>query len=101
MNAASVTTRREESVVTLHASGEFDASTARDLYDAVRAAAAQGQDVTIDCAGVTFMDAGCFGILLAARKRVEAQGCRLTITNAGRSVVRIAALLHADDLISD
>ena len=96
-----VTTRQEASAIAIYASGEFDASTAHDLYAALRDAAARGENVTVDCAGVTFMDAGCFGILLAARKRLEAQGCTLTLRNAGRAIVRLAELLHAESLITD
>lgn len=68
-----VTVEHLDDVVVLHASGEIDISTAPVLREHLDAVTSETARVIVDLGGVTFLDSTGLGVLIAARKRREAE----------------------------
>ena len=53
-------------------------------------------DVTLNCAGLTFMDAAGINLFFEIDHLCGARGAKLTVVNAPRCVVRLLALVQLD-----
>ncbi len=77
----------------VEASGEVDMATAQQLLDAILSAHdKQGQDVTLDLSGVSFMDSRGVSTLIEAHTHLAGHDCRLRIENARPTVAAILAM---------
>jgi anti-sigma B factor antagonist len=80
---------------------EVDMSNAERLREQLLAVIGEGAtDVVADMSGTTFCDSSGVHALLQARKRVVAQGGRLRVVTASRSVLRLFDLLGLGTLIT-
>jgi anti-sigma B factor antagonist len=68
-----VTVEHLGDVAVLHASGEIDISTAPVLREHLDAVTSETPRVIVDLGGVTFLDSTGLGVLIATRKRREAE----------------------------
>jgi anti-sigma B factor antagonist len=74
--------------------GEIDISTAPEVRQRLEPIlVASRDDVVIDCCGLSFIDSSGVAILTTALRSLEAQGRRLRVTNADRTVEQILELL--------
>jgi anti-sigma B factor antagonist len=81
--------------------GELDMLTAPELRSALRACADQGHsDVVVDLAGVAFLDAQGLGVLVEARKRLDAHHRSLTIVSPSAPARRVLDLTGLTTLFS-
>jgi anti-anti-sigma factor len=72
------------------AAGEVDMATADDLGAAISSVLnGPGSTVTVDLAGVTFLDSQGIFVLMRAYQTAAEQGRTLTVTNCRRSVRRV------------
>lgn len=81
--------------------GEADIA-AVDALEATLAAAADlcpKSDVHVDAAGLTFLGATVIDTLVAADRRLRADGRRLFVVNAGPRVARVLGILQLESLI--
>ena len=53
-------------------------------------------DITLNCAGLTFIDAAGIGLLVEIDQICVARGAKLTVVNAPRCVTRLLALVQLD-----
>jgi anti-anti-sigma factor len=83
----------------VHAHGEFDIATATVLADALEEACSHGQDVAIDMAAVTFIDAYALHPIVEAAKTCHEAGHRLTMTHPSATVARVIRLSGLNWLI--
>lgn len=81
----------------LTVSGEIDAHTAPSLAAAIDAA---GDSVTIDLAGVEFVDSSGLRVLIDAHQRLAEQGGGLTIASPSGAVTRLFEISGVDDYLS-
>ncbi len=72
----------------LSVTGDVDAYSAPDLVSALTPLPGDG-DVTLDLAGVGFMDSSGIRVLVDAHQRGEQEGRRVVVANPSRSVRRI------------
>lgn len=56
------------------------------------------EDLTIDCSGLTFIDAAGVGMLVGIHRRCEARGARLVLVDPARCLSRVLELTHLDTL---
>lgn len=75
----------------VHVSGELDVVTRNQLVAA--ATAGRHPHVLIDLGGVTFMDCGGYGSLVAARRLIQSSGKQLTITGQTGQPARFLDML--------
>lgn len=78
--------------------GELDAATAPELAQALRAAA-PGETITVDLAGLTFIDSSGIAVLLAAHRREETDGTRLRLTRPSEPVRRTIGICGLLDVL--
>jgi anti-anti-sigma factor len=85
----SVTTRHDDTVVTVAAAGEIDLSSRAGLDDAIANAISGGTagSVVVDLSGVTFLDSSGIAVLLRGRNLAGTHGVGFRITGA-RGIVR-------------
>jgi anti-sigma B factor antagonist len=83
-------------MVRLH--GEVDIATTPMLAD--RLNQMNGDDIVVDLAGLTFLDASGLGALADAGKRAERRGNRLEIINADSLTQRMFELTALDYLLA-
>jgi anti-anti-sigma factor len=77
--------------------GEIDLSNARELTEVLQPAVQAGGDVTLDLAGVAFMDSTIIQVLLKAGNEIEGKG-RLLLYHPGSLVANVLRLIRADRL---
>jgi anti-sigma B factor antagonist len=78
-------------------SGEIDAHTAPSLAAAIDAA---GDSVTLDLAGVEFVDSSGLRVLIDAHQRLAEQDGSLTIASPSEAVTRLFEISGVDDYLS-
>ncbi|MDO4796961.1 MAG: STAS domain-containing protein [Coriobacteriales bacterium] len=95
-----VRTSIQDAIAVVSVEGEVDVSNAGELRDALEAAAmaADGtaQSVTVDLAGVSYMDSTGIGVLVGAKNRANQAGASLVVANPQRNVARVLSLLGVD-----
>lgn len=75
--------------------GELDLTGA----PAVRSALARfDADVTIDCSGITFIDASGLGMFVAAHNRCKARGTKLVLSNPPACMTRLLEITELDSV---
>lgn len=79
--------------------GELDFGTTSRLVSALGDAPAEGCDVILDLAGLTFCDSTALGTLVALHKRVAEHGGRLFLTAVGRPVLDAITVTSLDRLL--
>ena len=72
----------------LSVAGELDLDTSGELASALAAASSDGQDVSVDLSGVTFLDSTGTRVLIRAHEALAARGATLLIVDASRAVLR-------------
>ena len=78
-----------ESVVRVTAAGEIDSTSApvlRERLDGILDSGAP--EFVVDLVGVTFLDSAGLCVLAATHRRATAQGARMQVVAASRSVIR-------------
>lgn len=80
---------RQGSQVNVVVVGEVDAHNRSDLGDAILADLPPAATVTIDAAGLAFIDSSGISELLRVRQVVDEAGGTVSIQNAGASVKRV------------
>ena len=84
------------------ASGELDLNSAPVLRQALEDAVDRGRNrLSIDAAGVTFIDSSALMVLLTARNDLVAGGGTLHLTDASPPVRRILEIAMLTDLVID
>jgi anti-sigma B factor antagonist len=81
----------------LTVSGEIDAHTAPSLAAAIDAA---GERVTVDLAGIEFVDSSGLRVLIDAHQRLADQGGGLVIAAPSDAVTRLFQISGVDDYLS-
>ena len=83
-------------------SGELDLNSAPVLREVLEDAVGRGRNrVSIDAAGVTFIDSSALMVLLTARNDLIAGGGTLHLTDASPPVTRILEIAMLTDLVID
>src|SRR5437867_6455833 len=77
--------------------GEIDLSNASTLAEMLEAPVEAGGDVTLDLAGVAFMDSTAIQVLLKSGKAIEGRG-RVILSQPGSLVSNVLKLIKADRL---
>lgn len=73
--------------------GELDLEMARVLHPQL---SHLDGDITLNCAGLTFIDAAGISLLVEIDQICVARGAKLTVVNAPRCVTRLLALVQLD-----
>ena len=83
------------------ASGEIDLAAGPAFNVSLRAAIDCSEEafVSVDCAGVTFMDSAGFHVLADATRYAATRGHTLVIRNASRPCARLIALCDWDRVL--
>ena len=77
--------------------GEIDLSNASSLAELIEGSVEAGGDITLDLAGVAFMDSTAIQVLLRAGKAIEGRG-RVILSQPGSLVSNVLKLIKADRL---
>jgi anti-sigma B factor antagonist len=86
--------------VRLTATGEIDSTSAPVLRDRLEALLDAGVDeITVDLAGVTFLDSAGLCVLAAAYRRATAEQRRLRVLASSRAVIRPLQITGLWDLL--
>jgi anti-anti-sigma factor len=89
---------KESTVVAL--SGELDCASEADVTRLL-AGLDRHAPITVDVAGLTFLDSSGLRCLLRAAEDAAARGSRLVLTNANGSVLRVIEIVAAEHLLLD
>ena len=77
-------------VATIHASGPMlDAEVAGLLRASLRRSHQPGSPTVLDLLGVTFLDSSALSVLVAAHRRLQAEGSGLIVVNVDERVLRV------------
>jgi anti-sigma B factor antagonist len=86
--------------VRLTATGEIDSTSAPVLRDRIEALLDAGVDeITVDLAGVTFLDSAGLCVLAAAYRRATAEQRRIRVLASSRAVIRPLQITGLWDLL--
>lgn len=85
--------------VVISAPREIDVATAPALAAQLADALASRRDVVLDCSDVTFCDSTALNVLIIAKRHARAFDVDLHILHPPRSLLRIADILQASDLL--
>jgi anti-sigma B factor antagonist len=85
--------------VVLSLAGELDLDASSELRAALVEACDQRLGVVVDLAGVTFVDSSALGVLVGAARRLQADGCRLTVRSASSRVHAVLVMTGLDRLL--
>jgi anti-sigma B factor antagonist len=86
--------------VLLAAAGEIDSTSAPVLRDRIEALLDAGvEEITIDLAGVTFLDSAGLCVLAAAYRRSSAEHRRIRVLASSRAVIRPLQITGLWDLL--
>jgi len=92
-----ITTGQSGRQLVVRLQGELDVSNMDSLRLALDGVLSHGpQTVVVDLAGLGFADCGGLGVLVAARRRMAAQGGQLMLANAQPVVWRLLVLPGLD-----
>lgn len=97
---ASTGLRVEQERVLVTSDGELDMAAASGLRECLVQACAHGLPVVLDFAAVSFVDSSALGVLAAANRHIQANGCHLTVINCSPRVLQtmtLTGLLHVID----
>jgi anti-sigma B factor antagonist len=87
--------------VTLAVEGKLSAAQAEEFSDAVRAACAEADTLTIDFGGVSYLSSAGLRVLVSAHKSLKARGGALSVSNVRKDSVReIFEITGFDTLIT-
>jgi anti-sigma B factor antagonist len=86
---ASACTARHGDHVVVHVTGVIDVHTVGVLRDQLVAPVDAGHDVVVDLSQVTFLDSTGLGVLVTARKRIDARGGRISLVVDGERVMKV------------
>ena len=81
--------------------GEIDMSGAADLETLLKRAVDAARDVTVDIAGVQFIDSTVISALINARNTATAGGGRFTLVNPGAQVRRVLQITGVLDTLAE
>ena len=96
---ASVTVAEGRAVIRLQ--GRFDFNSHRDFREAVDSAlAAQASAITVDLAGVEYLDSSALGMLLMLRDRAKSAARDVTLANCRDAVKQILDIANFGKLFS-
>src|SRR4051812_18140957 len=81
-------------------SGELDTASVGPALEVIKGAIAAStrQILTINLADVTFADSSALGMLLDVKRRAEAAGHELLLTNVPQQLVRVLEITKLDDV---
>jgi anti-sigma B factor antagonist len=86
--------------VRLAASGEIDSTSAPVLKDRIESLLDAGvEEITVDLAGVTFLDSAGLCVLAAAYRRSSAEHRRIRVLASSRAVIRPLQITGLWDLL--
>jgi anti-sigma B factor antagonist len=98
MDGFSLTVHRTGARVTVTVTGDLDMATTPDLSAFLATALRDGDDhVSLDLAGLTFIDAQGLGALVSFRNRTRRQGIHLKLINSSNCVKRLLRLTGLDE----
>lgn len=83
---------------TITASGELDVASGDDLVTAVESVLEGAATLTLNLAGVTFMDSTGLSALVTIRNRVDDRGGNLVLQEVSPAVYRVLVLVGMDGL---
>ncbi|OZM70117.1 hypothetical protein CFN78_26970 [Amycolatopsis antarctica] len=85
----------------LEVTGEVDLSTADQLAEAIDAAASADEVelVTVDLAGVSFMDSAGLRVLVSGMKQADARGAKLVVAGPQPQVRKVFELTGLDEVL--
>lgn len=86
----------------LSLTGDLDPATAPQLEQAIADAGAQPgvQQVTLDLAGVAFLDSSGLRVFVTARESLSAQGADLALRNPSANIVRLLDITGLSEIIA-
>jgi anti-anti-sigma factor len=87
-------------VAVVTASGDLDMCREDELRSALMTAASATHQVVLDFARVAFIDSHSIGIIVAAQRRMRADGGDLTVVHVPRGLRRVFVILGLDFLLS-
>ncbi len=92
----------EESTSVIEVTGDVDLANAADLLEAIELVhACSPRDVTLDLAGVTFIDARGLATLVLAHRHLVEHRCRLHLRNAHAEVASVLRLADVPDHLAE
>ncbi len=82
--------------------GDLDPATAPQLEQAIADAGAQAgvEQVTLDLAGVSFLDSSGLRVFVTAREGLRAQGAELALRNPSANIVRLLDITGLSEIIA-
>lgn len=96
---ASVSAGRSGPVITL--SGEVDITTAAELSELIAGQLAdETRQLTIDVAGLDFVDTAAIRVLVVAAGRLRRRGGDLVLLHPQRALARVLEILGADEVVT-
>jgi anti-sigma B factor antagonist len=89
--------RRAGATVTVTVIGDLDMATTPGLRDFLATALREGDErVSLDLAGLTFIDAGGIGVLVGFRNRTRLQGTQLLLIDSSDCVRHLLCITGLD-----
>jgi len=82
----------------ISAEGELDLHTAAQLEEALEST--DGPRVVLDLTEVPFLDSTALGVIVAASKRMQAQGRQLIVATGNKTVSRVLSITGLEQVIS-
>lgn len=86
---------------TLTAAGEIDVATAPEIEERLLAAIAGGSEVTLDLAGVTFIDSSGLRALVTARQAAADAGLAFRLAGRSAAVDRLLQVTGLDSVFGE
>jgi anti-sigma B factor antagonist len=90
VDGIAVHTVQEARIAVVHVAGELDLVSAPRLRNAIASLQNEALDeVVIDLEGLEYIDSVGIGLLVASRRRLDAEGRRFSLRNPGPAVLRL------------
>lgn len=97
MDGLRLAARRAGGRVTVRVAGDLDIATKPELAAYLTSTLRDGdQRVSLDLAGVTFIDAGGLGVLVGFRNRIRQQDIELVLVDSAACVLRLLKITGLD-----
>jgi anti-sigma B factor antagonist len=96
MNDATTFVAEQAGLGSLRLLGELDAAGVPEVWARL---VGVDEDVELDCAGLTFIDASGVGLFVTVHAACEARGAKLSIVNPSRCVIRLVELTGLDAML--
>ncbi|WP_069767870.1 STAS domain-containing protein [Streptomyces sp. LUP30] len=100
MNVFGVTTQHHPTRTVITVAGDMDLQTHPQLAQAASLVPEHCTSLEMDLSGVSFMDSSGLNLLLLLRRRLQAQGGRLTLTGLRHQPRHLLALTGTDRLLT-